>query len=76
MPAEPADARRRGVSEVAGVALPGSETLSIAVTLLEQAEMKRNRWRRNVECVDQLVCGMGPHASCDAVASTPAAVWR
>ena len=41
MPAEPADARRRGVSEVTDVALPGSETLSSAVTLPEQAEMNR-----------------------------------
>ena len=66
MPAEPADARRCGVSEVTDVALPGSETLSIAVTLPEQAEMNRNRRLRNIERVDQFVCDMVPPAGRDA----------
>ena len=76
MPAEPADARRRGLSGVAGVSSPGGERLSMAVTLPEQAEMKRNRRLRNVERVDQFVCGMGPHTSCDAGVTIPAAVRR
>ena len=48
----------------------------MAVTLPEQAEMNRNRRLRNVERVDQFVCGMGPHANCDAAAAIPAAVRR